>query len=211
MTSTATSSSSIEIVQYSHAVHSKRLPEFATILIESMEQDGLIATFTRPWNPDFITKWYEERAVETERPWDYATDPSVQKGARAIVMAFEKKDGSKDELVGYIMLAASFNQTGPFRSSVEKLVVSPQHRRKGIARLLMAKLEQIALQRKRTLIIPDTEEGSPAEKIYPKLGYTEFGRIPMFGISPVEKRGLAGAVGFYKILPQHEELWAPEI
>ncbi|KAH8818865.1 hypothetical protein DL96DRAFT_1715146 [Flagelloscypha sp. PMI_526] len=202
---TTITSPAIEIVEYSHAIHSKWLPSFTTIQIESMEQDALIATFTRPWNPDSITKWYEERARETQRPWDSATDENVQKGARAIVMAFEKKGSGEDELV-----AASFSQTGPFRSSVEKLIVSPRHRRKGIAKHLMSKLEQIALQQKRTLIVLDTTEGSPAENIYPRLGYTEFGRIPLYGISPVEELGLPGAVCFYKILPQHEDIWLPK-
>ncbi|KAH8818869.1 hypothetical protein DL96DRAFT_373786 [Flagelloscypha sp. PMI_526] len=166
--------STIEVVQHSHAVHSRWLPNFSAIQIESMEQDMVIATFARPWNPQLINKWWEEKALETERPRDRTTDATVQQGARAILMAFEKVVGrEEDELIGeclttsiksfqsqffcfpfqieeYIMLVAAFNQTAPFRSTVEKLIVSPRHRKKGARRLLMTRLEELALRKRRT-------------------------------------------------------------
>lgn len=45
------------------------------------------------------------------------------------------------------------SETGPFRSFVEKLMVSPEHRRKGYARNLMEGLEELAGERGRGLVV----------------------------------------------------------
>ncbi|KAI8963846.1 hypothetical protein F5Y11DRAFT_346097 [Daldinia sp. FL1419] len=71
-----------------------------------------------------------------------------------------------------------FSETGHFRGFVEKLFVSPTYRGRGGARALMSHLEAEALKRGKTLMLLDTEIESQAEKVYPKLGYTEVGRIP---------------------------------
>lgn len=44
----------------------------------------------------------------------------------------------------------------------------------------------------------DTETGSPAEELYRKLGYTELGTIPKYGISPTGE--LKDGTFFYKQL-----------
>ncbi|KAH0356440.1 hypothetical protein KCU81_g24, partial [Aureobasidium melanogenum] len=83
--------------------------------------------------------------------------------------------------------------------SVEKLLVSPRYRRMGIAKRLMSKLEEVALLRGTTLLTLDTEAGSPAEGVYPRLGYTRLGLIPRYGLSPKDGR-LVDEVFFYKDL-----------
>lgn len=44
----------------------------------------------------------------------------------------------------------------------------------------------------------DTETGSPAEAVYKRLGYTEVGIIPNYGISPTGE--LKAGTFFYKDL-----------
>ncbi|KAH0174512.1 hypothetical protein KCU67_g714, partial [Aureobasidium melanogenum] len=73
------------------------------------------------------------------------------------------------------------------------------HRRMGIAKRLMSKLEEVALMRGTTLLTLDTEAGSPAEGVYPRLGYTRLGAIPRYGLSPKDGR-LVDEVFFYKDL-----------
>lgn len=58
-----------------------------------------------------------------------------------------------DEVAGYVFLAMPWSQTGPFRGIVEKLMVSPKHRRKGVARRVMGKLEEVARQENRELLV----------------------------------------------------------
>lgn len=65
----------------------------------------------------------------------------------------ENQITGKLELAGYVMLGMPVTETGPFRGKVEKLLVAPEHRRKGIANGLMAKLEEVARAEKRTLLV----------------------------------------------------------
>jgi ribosomal protein S18 acetylase RimI-like enzyme len=44
-------------------------------------------------------------------------------------------------------------ETGPFRGEVNKLMVSPRHRRRGIARRVMGLLEEVARERGRHLLV----------------------------------------------------------
>lgn len=44
-------------------------------------------------------------------------------------------------------------ETGPFRGYVEKMLVDPKYRQRGIARQLMAKLEDVAREKGRTVLV----------------------------------------------------------
>jgi len=131
--------------------------------------------------------WWKERAAD-------AAD-----GKRIIIMALAEDDGGREQLAGYVALYRPLTETGPFRGVVEKLLVSPNFRRRGLARKLMEKLEQEAKNHGQTLLTLDTETGSPAEIIYPKLGYIQLGIIPKYGVSPVEGSLIAGTF-FWKQL-----------
>lgn len=58
-----------------------------------------------------------------------------------------------DKVVGVVMLSMPFAETGPFRASVEKLLVDPEARGRGIAKVLMSELERVARERGRTLLV----------------------------------------------------------
>ena len=78
----------------------------------------------------------------------------VSEGTREIViqMAPNATTG-KEEVAGYVMLGMPFAQTAPFRGTVEKLLVTPEHRKKGIARAVMLKLEEVARAHGRNLLV----------------------------------------------------------
>ena len=50
----------------------------------------------------------------------------------------------------------------------------------------------------------DTTIGLPAEHVYPKLGYTEWGVIPKYGISPADG-SLVDEKFFYKDLRDQKQ------
>ncbi|KKA31134.1 hypothetical protein TD95_000596 [Thielaviopsis punctulata] len=102
------------------------------------------------------------------------------------------------DLMGVVMLVMPFSETGPFRGYVEKLLVSPKFRRRGGARALLDALEKEAVKRGRCLLMLDTESGSAAEHLCRRLGWTELGQIPNFGLSP--GGGLRNETFFYKQL-----------
>lgn len=90
------------------------------------------------------------------------------------------------EVAGVVSLWKPETETGPFRCEVQKLFTSPNHRRKGIAKANMRKLEEVALAEDRWWVILDTTVGLEAEDVYPRLGYKEIGVTEEYGISPID-------------------------
>ena len=102
--------------------------------------------------------------LDHKRMVDYWTKISqrVEQGEVEIIlqMASEEVQSGGDavgeasaEVAGYVCLMKPWAETGPFRGIVEKLMVSPRHRRKGVARRVMGMLESVARERERFLLV----------------------------------------------------------
>lgn len=171
-----------EAVVYEAPKHEHLLPSFVDIHIACVENDYTMATFLPPFDRDeMLAYWQNYAKVHT------------------VVMQLVE-----GELAGYVVLKDCGTATGPFRAEVLKLLVSPQQRNKGIARRVMQKLEEVAQAKGLTMLLLDTTIGTPAEHVYPRLGYTMMGMIPRYGISPKDGK-LLDEVWFYKQLPGHGE------
>lgn len=72
---------------------------------------------------------------------------------RGLIVSTGENDEKEGELMGYVCLMMPITETGPFRGEVNKLMVSPNHRRKGVARRVMEKLEDVGRERGRTLLV----------------------------------------------------------
>jgi ribosomal protein S18 acetylase RimI-like enzyme len=81
---------------------------------------------------------------------------------------------------------------------VQRVLVHRSARRQGIAEQLMHRLEEIARERGRSLLVLDTREGDAAERLYEKLGYTVAGVIP--GYARSADGSLDASVFYYKQL-----------
>ncbi len=110
------------------------------------------------------------------------------------------------EVSGVISLSLPNSQTGPFRGLVQKLFVSPLHRRKGIATQLVDELEARASKLGRWNLMLDTIAGTPAEAMYPKLGWQRVGLVRDYGYSPDDGR-LLDEVFFWKDLRARKGCW----
>ena len=102
------------------------------------------------------------------------------------------------EIVGTVQLQLASKANAKHRAEIAKLMVHPEHRRKGIAGLLMTTAEAAAAADTRNLIVLDTREGDPSNILYTSLGYIEAGRIPRYARSGNGE--LHGTVFYYKIL-----------
>ena len=156
--------------------------QFADIQIDCIKSDKMVADYMPPLDKKKMELWWAERANEV------ASEPP----SRHII--FMEENG---EATGVVMLALNTTETGRFRGQVQKLIVSPKHRRKGIARIMMAMVEKVATADGRTMLVCsfscntrpeslaageqrlmrpkllDTEKASPADKMYPKWGYQQ--------------------------------------
>jgi GNAT superfamily N-acetyltransferase len=108
-----------------------------------------------------------------------AIEPEVDAGSRVLLAAFA--DG---ELVGTVQMAAAWPPNQPHRADVAKLLVRRSARGRGVARLLMERLECEAQAEGKTLLVLDTVTGGDAERLYERLGWNRVGVIPNYALFP---------------------------
>ena len=150
-------------------------------LLKNVVDDGASIGFLPPLT-DEVARWY----------WDgIAAD--VAAGRRVLLVEL---DG--ETIVGSVQLGLEMKPNGLHRAEVQKLIVHTEWRRRGIARRLMLALEEAAHEHQRTLLVLDTREGDPSERLYRQLGYTVAGVIPFFARNG--EGTLDSTVLYYKVL-----------
>jgi acetyltransferase len=117
----------------------------------------------------------------------------VAQGKRILMVSREAGD-----VTGAVQLALATRQNGLHRAEVQKLLVHTGFRQRGVARALMGAVEESARAAGRTLLVLDTEQGSVAEKLYEKCGYTRAGVIPRYALNAAGS--MISTVVFYKLL-----------
>lgn len=132
----------------------------AALMVECVA-GGASVSYRAPLSPAVSRGFW--RGVSTE----------VASGARLLLVAWQ--DGA---LAGTVQLHMAAQENQPHRCEVEKLLVDPAFRRRGIARALLARAEQAASRLGRRLLTLDTRAGTAAEALYRALGWHETGRIP---------------------------------
>jgi GNAT superfamily N-acetyltransferase len=102
----------------------------------------------------------------------------VAAGTRILLAAWDDA-----VLVGTVMLEFASSPNQPHRAEVQKLLVHPDARRRGLARALMARAEAEARRAGKTLLTLDTRAGDAAENLYRAMGWHEAGRIPGYALN----------------------------
>lgn len=87
---------------------------------------------------------------------------------------------SSGRLLGTVQLVLEGRPNGRHRAEVSKLLVHREARRQGLGEALMRRVEQEARAQGRTLLLLDTLLGSPAERLYARLGWRTVGVVPGF-------------------------------
>jgi ribosomal protein S18 acetylase RimI-like enzyme len=99
-------------------------------------------------------------------------------------------------VVGTAQLQLAPQANARHRAEVAKVLVDPAHQRRGIGRALLAGIEDVARTEERSLLVLDTREGDPSNRLYQAAGYQEAGRIPRYARSADGR--LAGTVLYFK-------------
>jgi acetyltransferase len=104
-------------------------------------------------------------------------------GHKSLLVARESAGGP---IVGSAQIAFESRANGRHRAEVQKVMVLPSHRRRGIAAQLMAAIEELAQRRQGvTLLFLDTSDGhGGARGFYESIGYTYVGGIPGYALDP---------------------------
>lgn len=117
----------------------------------------------------------------------------VADGDRHLLAAFEG-----DMLVGTVQVVPATTENQPHRGDIFKMLVTRTARGKGIGAALMLAAEDTARHAGLTLLMLDTTTGQPAERLYSRLGWTCFGRVPGHALMP--DGAMSDTSFFYKVL-----------
>ncbi len=117
-------------------------------------------------------------------------------GFRVLLVARATAGGT---IMGSAQLSCEAKANGRHRGEVQKVMMHPAYRRRGIAARLMAEIERIARARGLTLLFLDTSDShAGAREFYERLSYVYAGGIPNYALDPhgtPEKNAI-----FYKTL-----------
>ncbi|MWB76552.1 GNAT family N-acetyltransferase [Pseudooceanicola sp. 216_PA32_1] len=126
--------------------------------------------------------------------WTGKVAGAMQGGKRRLWVAREG-----DRILGCVMLDWDTPPNQTHRAEVTKMLVHPEARRRGLARLLLMRLLQGARDAGKTLITLDTTTGSAAQGLYAAAGFEVAGSIPQFSRAPLEDR-LEATTYMYRML-----------
>ncbi len=107
----------------------------------------------------------------------------------------------RGSIAGCVQLLPAPLPNSRHRATVAKLLVHRKARGLGLAGELMSALETEALRLARTLLLLDTETGSPALSYYLRRGWVPFGTVEDYALSPDGRPG--GTTFMLKRLIQH--------
>lgn len=158
------SSIAIDILDAERAA--SQLPRFVDILVDSVEGGALIGHVLP----------VDRASVET-----YWKDVVTWAGAGERLLICAVVDG---QIAGTVQLYLSPEPNAPHRAEVYKLLVHRAFRNRGIGEALMTAVETEARKRSRSLLLLDTVQGGPAERLYRRLGWQEIGVVPKHFVDP---------------------------
>ncbi|GIG66890.1 GNAT family N-acetyltransferase [Phytomonospora endophytica] len=133
-------------------------------LLAATVNDGASVGFLAPLTTADATAWW------------HATMPRLGPGHHAWIA----RDGER--VVGTVQLIRAAMPNSRHRADIAKLMVHPDARGRGLARALLKTAEQAAAELGVTLLVLDTEVGSPAERLYTVEGWKRVGEIPGYAL-----------------------------
>ncbi|WP_170519067.1 GNAT family N-acetyltransferase [Ruegeria atlantica] len=143
-----------------------------TDILHACVQDGASIGFILPFSPDQARAYWQDRVR-----------PNVQTGTLDLFVFREN-----ERILGTVQLIPATMPNQPHRADVAKLLVHPSVRRRGLGRVLMAALQDRAIQLGRTLLVLDTRSTDPSRILYQSLGFQIAGEIPDYCRNPLEDR-----------------------
>ncbi|MEW1902384.1 GNAT family N-acetyltransferase [Streptomyces sp. NPDC086147] len=142
----------------------------AALLVDAVD-GGASVGFPAPLDAPEAASWWLRAAEEAEE---------AEEGVREVWAAL---DGA-GRPVGAVTLVRAGAANGRHRGEIARLLVHRSARGRGLGRRLLAAAEAHAAATGLTLLVLDTQTGSPAERLYRGAGWTAAGTIPDYAADP---------------------------
>lgn len=104
---------------------------------------------------------------------------AVARGERLLFVADDEHG-----IVGSAQLVVAQPDNQPHRADVSKMLVHRRARRRGVARQLLAAIDDAARACGRHVLVLDTVTGSAADHLYSGCGWQRVGEIPQYALMP---------------------------
>lgn len=156
------------------------LPELTEILQDAVANGASVGFMAWNTSADFARFW---------------TGIIDEVAAGRVLLFGARREG---RLVGTAQLHLIGRSNQPHRAEIAKVLVHSAARRQGLGEALMSAAEAAARQAGRDLLVLDTDETSPARRLYGRLGWIELGTIPRYALMPDGRD--CGSTFFYKNL-----------
>jgi GNAT superfamily N-acetyltransferase len=166
-----------EILILDAAAANAAIDELADVLVDCVA-GGASVSFMLPFSRDDAKAFFEKVIA------------SVARGETVLVAA--NLDG---RIVGTVQLGLDMPPNQPHRGDIKKLLVHRAARNHGLGAALMARAEQEAKARGRTLLVLDTASGE-AERLYVRTGWQRVGVVPDYAMWP--QGGFCDTTFFWK-------------
>ncbi|MBD2814931.1 GNAT family N-acetyltransferase [Xenorhabdus sp. Flor] len=173
------SSISVPNIMLLHSINAKR-DELINLLHNCVESDASIG-FIAPLKANEAVHYWQD------------VEEDLASGHRLLLVALED-----EHIAGSVQLSLCRKKNGQHRADVEKLMVHTAYRQRGIGRMLMNELEQLAKKHQCSLLVLDTRTNDPASALYRKLGFVEVGEIPNYVINSAGE--FSATTYFYKLI-----------
>nr|WP_237529548.1 GNAT family N-acetyltransferase [Streptomyces sp. SID5770] len=139
----------------------------AALLVDAVD-GGASVGFLAPLDAAEAASWWLRAAGEAEE------------GVRDVWAALD--DAGRP--AGAVTLVRTGAANGRHRGEIARLLVHRSARGRGLGRRLLAAAEAHAAATGLTLLVLDTQTGSPAERLYRGAGWTAAGTIPDYAADP---------------------------
>jgi ribosomal protein S18 acetylase RimI-like enzyme len=140
------------------------VPGLAEVLADCVD-GGASVGFLAPLPTDRAEAWWE----------DALADPDT--------LTWVALDGG-GTVVGCVRLQLGTPANGRHRAEISKLLVHRGARGRGVASALMQRAEEEAARHGRSLLLLDTQSGSPAERLYERQGWSIVGVVDDYAALP---------------------------
>lgn len=115
------------------------LPEIIQIHADCILYDQQLAMFMPPLSHTRMQDYWRSMSED------------IEKNRRVMILQFAAED--EVAVAGYVLLTLPTMEVAPFHGEVVHLMVSPKHRKKGVARRVMETLESVAKDREVKLLV----------------------------------------------------------